>query len=125
MIEDAAQAIGHARDPNNIQIGQMGCQRVCPSIPPKTLAPPAMPGPSSRATRPWPPAFSKTRQHGETARYHHSFVGGNFRMDALQAAVLTVKLKHLTKWNQQRQAIAAYYTSRFAGTDILPARHRP
>jgi len=60
----------------------------------------------------------QTRQHGETSRYHHEFVGGNFRMDALQAAVLNVKLRYLERWTAQRQAIAAYYTQRFAGTEV-------
>ena len=68
--------------------------------------------------------FFQTRQHGEVSRYHHEFVGGNFRMDAIQAAVLDVKLQHLDRWNTQRQAIAAYYSQRFAGTDVTPPVRR-
>jgi dTDP-4-amino-4,6-dideoxygalactose transaminase len=64
--------------------------------------------------------FMQTRQHGETGRYHHEFVGGNFRMDALQAAVLNVKLRWLDQWNNRRRAIAAYYTQRFKGSEIKP-----
>jgi dTDP-4-amino-4,6-dideoxygalactose transaminase len=119
IIEDAAQAIG-ARDPNNIQIGQMGRCACLSFYPTKNLGAAGDAGALVTRNQALTIRFFQTRQHGETARYHHSFVGGNFRMDAIQAAVLTVKLKHLTKWNQQRQAIAAYYTSRFAGTDILP-----
>ena len=69
--------------------------------------------------------FKQTRQHGETTRYHHEFVGGNFRMDALQAAILNVKLKWLEQWNNRRRAIAAYYTGRFAGTDVRPPVELP
>jgi len=53
------------------------------------------------------------RQHGSAKAYHHQFVGGNFRLDALQAAVLRVKLKHLDAWSAARQANAEYYSKRF------------
>jgi len=44
--------------------------------------------------------FRQTRQHGETTRYNHAFVGGNFRMDSIQAAALDVKLRYLDKWTR-------------------------
>ncbi len=53
------------------------------------------------------------RQHGQDRRYHHVRLGINSRLDAIQAAVLSVKLKHLEKWNQDRQEKAAYYDQRF------------
>ena len=49
------------------------------------------------------------RQHGEKASYHHQEIGVNSRLDALQAAILQVKLRYLDTWNHQRRAIAARY----------------
>ena len=49
------------------------------------------------------------RVHGEERQYHHKLVGINSRLDALQAAVLRVKLKHLDKWTLQRQIVAQQY----------------
>jgi dTDP-4-amino-4,6-dideoxygalactose transaminase len=59
------------------------------------------------------------RMHGETQKYHHRFIGGNFRLDALQAAILRVKLRHLDGWSAARRAHAAYYNAKFAGTPIV------
>ena len=53
------------------------------------------------------------RMHGETSRYHHSIVGGNFRLDALQAVVLHVKLPHLDGWAEGRRQNAAEIERRF------------
>ena len=55
------------------------------------------------------------RVHGSGHTYHHELVGGNFRIDALQAAFLRVKLRHLDAWHAARREHAAYYTDRFAG----------
>ncbi len=49
------------------------------------------------------------RVHGSDRRYYHDYVGGNFRMEGLQAGALSVKLKHLAKWTGRRRAIAARY----------------
>jgi dTDP-4-amino-4,6-dideoxygalactose transaminase len=56
----------------------------------------------------------KLRMHGETTKYHHDLVGFNSRLDALQAAVLRVKLRHLAKWTGTRQRNAAFYDEAFA-----------
>lgn len=49
------------------------------------------------------------RNHGSTKRYHHDEVGYNYRMDAIQAAILRLKLPYLDKWNEERQRAVAYY----------------
>ena len=58
------------------------------------------------------------RNHGMKPIYHYRHIGGNFRLDAMQAAALLVKLPHLAGWSQKRRENAAYYDERFAGTAI-------
>lgn len=59
----------------------------------------------------------KMRNHGMHPRYYHQMVGGNFRLDALQAALLRVKFAHYEDYTQQRQENAAYYHERLAGIE--------
>jgi dTDP-4-amino-4,6-dideoxygalactose transaminase len=59
------------------------------------------------------------REHGQSTRYYHPIVGYNARLDEIQAAVLRIKLRHLDEWNARRQAIAARYNERLAGSDII------
>ena len=62
--------------------------------------------------------------HGRLAKYDHEFEGRNSRLDGLQAAILSVKLKHLNKWTQARIKVADYYLEKLACIDnlILPVR---
>lgn len=112
VVEDAAQAIGaEYRGRRAGSMGQMGCFSFFPS---KNLG--AF-GDGGLVTTDDPALYDtlKTlRIHGSKVKYYHESVGGNFRIDALQAAVLRIKLRHLDSWTEGRQRNAARYRGLFA-----------
>lgn len=65
------------------------------------------------------------RNHGQDARYRHVVVGYNYRMDGLQGAVLSVKLKYLDGWNERRRRIAERYTEALASTPLVVMGEAP
>ncbi|NQT91167.1 MAG: DegT/DnrJ/EryC1/StrS family aminotransferase [Lentisphaerae bacterium] len=121
VIEDAAQAIGSERDGCRAgTVGEYGCFSFFPS---KNLGGAGdggmvVTGDPARAE-----LLRTLRVHGSSARYHHEIVGGNFRLDALQAAVLLVKLRHLDDWTAARQANADRYDGMFR--DAFPGGDGP
>ena len=111
VIEDAAQAIG-AKYPSKTGLkkagamGTMGCFSFFPSKNLGCLGDGGMVVTSDAALA---DKLIKLRNHGMDPKYYHKMVGGNFRLDALQAAVLSVKLPHLDSWHAARQKNAAFY----------------
>ncbi len=108
VIEDAAQAIGSEyKDGRRAgSIGHIGCFSFFPS---KNLG---GFGDGGLVTTKDEELFTKLtylRNHGAHPKYYHKMIGGNFRLDALQAAVLNVKLRHLDDWTAGRQANADFY----------------
>ena len=67
----------------------------------------------------------RLRNHGSPHRYHHEEFGWNCRMDAIQAAILRVKLPHIEKWNQQRRERAAAYQRLFTEAGLLSRNDSP
>lgn len=121
VIEDAAQAIGtQFRDGRCVgSIGTVGCFSFFPS---KNLG---CFGDAGIITTNDPTLAHRIeimRVHGGEPKYHHKIIGGNFRIDAIQAAVLNVKLPHLDTWTAGRQHNAAQYIQRFieAGVSTAP-----
>jgi len=111
VIEDAAQAIG-ARYPSQQgtrkagAMGTMGCFSFFPS---KNLGCIGDGGMVVTNDDELAAKLKKLRNHGAQPKYFHALVGGNFRLDPVQAAVLLVKLPHLDKWHEGRQKNATYY----------------
>ncbi len=123
VIEDAAQAIGSEYNGRRAgSIGHLGCFSFFPS---KNLG---GFGDGGMVTTNDPALYEKLkllRNHGMQPKYYYRLIGGNFRLDALQAAVLRIKLKHLDAWSDQRQRNAALYREAFAAAGLaapgLPA----
>ena len=124
VIEDAAQAIGAEYKGRRAgSIGHFGCFSFYPS---KNLGGPGEGGMVVTNDPAFAQRVKALRNHGSMAqKYHHQMVGGNFRLDALQAATLRVKLKYLDDWTAARQRNAKIYreaTSQLAWPAELPHR---
>ena len=107
VIEDCAQATGAAWGQARVgNIGHVGCFSFFPT---KNLG---ACGDGGAATTNDPAIAEQMRilkEHGSPTRYRHDFVGINSRLDAVQAVILTIKLRYLDYWNEQRQRAADYY----------------
>jgi dTDP-4-amino-4,6-dideoxygalactose transaminase len=120
IIEDAAQSIGSEyRNRRAGSIGQLGAFSFFPS---KNLGGYGDGGMITTNDKTLAERLSALRVHGRTGKYFHEWIGVNSRLDALQAAVLRVKFRHLDSWTEGRQKHAAQYRVRFAslGVPVIP-----
>jgi dTDP-4-amino-4,6-dideoxygalactose transaminase len=117
VVEDAAQAIGtEYRDGLRVgSIGDIGCFSFFPS---KNLGAFGDAGLCTTGNEELAETLRVLRVHGGKPKYYHSVIGGNFRIDELQAAVLRVKLRYLDGWTDGRRRNAAYYDAAFAAAGL-------
>lgn len=130
IVEDAAQAIGAEYDGKRAgTLADIACFSFFPS---KNLGAFGDAGAVTVEDDEMYERLIDFRVHGMRPKYYHRYVGGNFRLDALQAAILHVKLPHLDRWAEGRRRNAALYRELFADTKIgdrivlpkeLPRRH--
>jgi len=117
IIEDAAQAIG-ARTDNGGQAGGIGTLGCLSFYPTKNLGGFGDGGMILTNDPKLKDLLRSLRHHGSEGLYEHPRVGGNFRLDEIQAAVLLVKLKHLDGWTEGRRALAHRYNPAFRELDF-------
>jgi dTDP-4-amino-4,6-dideoxygalactose transaminase len=116
VIEDAAQAIGAEYKGRRAgSIGDFGCFSFFPS---KNLGGFGDGGMVTANDQKLSDRVKLLRNHGYSPKYYNKVVGGNFRLDAIQAAVLRVKLKYLDSWTEARQRNAALYRDLFQKAEL-------
>ena len=120
IIEDAAQAIGAARD--GLQVGEAARAATLSFFPSKNLGAMGDGGMVLTNDSELAHRLRLFRNHGQEPKYSCEVIGGNFRMDEIQAAILRAKLPRLDSWTTRRQRHASYYREAFAARDIRPDR---
>jgi len=116
LIEDAAQAIGSEWEGRRAgSIGDLGCFSFFPS---KNLGAAGDGGLVTALDAALADRVRLLREHGSKPKYYHALVGTNSRLDALQAAILRVKLHHLDRWSEKRAKNAALYDQLFEGARL-------
>jgi len=113
VVEDAAQAIG-AEDSDGRRAGSCGDIGCLSFFPTKNLGAFGDAGMCVSGNAELSDRMRILRVHGGAPKYYHAEIGGNFRIDALQAAILRIKLRHLEEWTAARQANAQRYRELFA-----------
>jgi dTDP-4-amino-4,6-dideoxygalactose transaminase len=115
VVEDAAQAIGacYPSSEGQKRAGAIGDLGFFSFYPTKNLGAFGDAGMAIAKEKMIADQMKILRNHGMEPKYRHEFVGGNFRLDALQAAILSKKLPHLREWSRRRWTIAQYYRNEF------------
>jgi len=124
VIEDAAQAIG-AADALKRRAGSFGDVGCLSFFPTKNLGAFGDAGMCVTNDAVLAERMAVLRVHGGKPKYYHALIGGNFRIDELQAAVLNIKLPHLDEWTAARQRNAAFYDAAFARSGLAGALRTP
>ena len=120
VIEDAAQAIGAEHKGRRAgTIGHYGCFSFFPS---KNLGAAGDGGMIVTSDGARAATLKCLRGHGASPKYYHTLIGGNFRLDAIQAAIVSAKLPHLDRWTAARQRHAALYAELFDRAGIGRSR---
>ncbi len=117
MVEDAAQAFGATWGTK--KAGALGHAAAFSFYPSKNLSAYGDGGCVTSDDKDLAEHARRLRNHGSRRRYYHEEIGWNSRLDAIQAAVLRVKLKHLDEWNRQRRDLAVRYDHLLAGTGLV------
>lgn len=120
VVEDGAQAIGAKYPSTNGlckagSLGLMGCFSFFPAKNLGALGDGGLVVTNDEAVA---ETLIKLRNHGARPKYYHSMVGGNFRLDPIQAAALSVKLPYLEDWHEKRRKVAEYYDERMADLPV-------
>jgi dTDP-4-amino-4,6-dideoxygalactose transaminase len=123
IIEDAAQAIG--ADYEGKRTGTLGGIACFSFYPSKNLGTYGDAGMCVTNDPEWAAKMACLRQHGMEPRYYHKYLGWNARIDAVQAALLRVKLPHLDEWTAQRQTAARRYDALLEENHLDHALERP
>src|SRR5207248_11170540 len=124
VVEDAAQAIG-AADAEGKRAGSFGDIGCLSFFPTKNLGAFGDAGMCVTQDAALAERLQVLRVHGGKPKYYHALIGGNFRLDELQAAVLNVKLKRLDDWTAGRQRNAAFYDQAFRRARLEGAVRTP
>jgi dTDP-4-amino-4,6-dideoxygalactose transaminase len=129
VVEDACQAHGaeyfSKKDNRWKKAGSIGVAGAFSFYPGKNLGACGEAGAVTTNSEDMARHMRMLRDHGQSKKYYHDIEGYNGRLDSIQAGFLTVKLRHLAKWNRQRQEVARRYDKLFAGADGVIAPSCP